>query len=672
MKIAAFSLLCFITFQLSAQDKYWIYLKEKDPSVSVSQLKSIFPDKVLSQKMEAGIDWFDYPVSASAKSLLNQSGVTIVNESRYLNAVSVFATEEQTNILSKLPFVKSVVPVVRLKETEPLNTEAVPMPLNKLNSVSSLDYGNSASQANLTKLSALHSLGITGKGISVGLIDEGTKWQDHEAFASLKIGEQKNFVTQPPGKPAPTFNHGTATLSLMAAYKPGTMIGGTFDSEFYLAETEYGPITDYAFEEDNLVAAIEWMESKGVDIVNVSLGYLDFLDKTSYSYANEDLDGKTALSTLAADIAAKKGMAMFVSAGNEGNSIGKTGSIAPPSDGFHVFASGAVSSSGTIASFSSRGPTNDGRIKPDGTSMGVSTMVALPASTKLPNGGYEFGNGTSYASPLSASAGALILSVYPELKSDELYDALRYTANNSQSPNKDIGWGLIDAEKALYSIGPAVSNQFDVSYSGSTVSLTGKLKFNQSFILGESNCVLRKSGSADSSVLSMTALTNDSVRFSGSFTASENDTIWFSFNLKTADSNIHTYPKNKNFGRLFLFGKPITESENLRRKNIGRTKYVTDTIDLKPISFSVSAPYPNPFNPSVNFKVTSPDHSPYSVKIYNVVGQLVDQFEGQFSIGDNFIHWNVSSGNSNSGSGLYFIQITSNRTSKILKAAFIK
>jgi len=675
MKSKVLLIAVFFTVTVSAQNKYWINLKDKSASVSKSELQTIFSEKALSKKLSEPnqIDWYDYPVKSDYIKQIENSGAKIINQSRWLNSVSVFATPEQILRISEFQFVKSVEGVVRLKNHEPEKGTAISThPISKNSSATTLDYGSSATQINLTKLSALHDLGITGNGISVGLIDEGTKWQDHEAFVSLKLGEQKNFVVVPEGQPASTFNHGTATLSLMGAYKPGSMIGGTFDSKFYLAETEYGPITDYAFEEDNLVAAIEWMEAKGVDVINISLGYLDFLDKTSYSFANGDLDGNTALCTKAADIAAQKGVAMFVAAGNEGNTLGKVGSLNPPSDGFHVFASGAVSSSGTIASFSSRGPTNDGRIKPDAVSMGVSCLVATPASNKKPVGDYEFGNGTSYASPLSASAGALILSVYPELTSEQVYDALRSTANKTNSPNNDYGYGLIDAEKALYKIGPAISNQFSISYLGSKLTFKGFLKWEEAISPTQTKLILYIS-SVDSTVFENTLFSGDSVSFSGNFNATVNDTIHFKIIGKTSSDKSFSYPINNDFKRRFVYGNYMTLSEPLRRAGKNGSKYFTDTIEQKPkpVTFEISNPYPNPFNPETKFSVFSTQATSYTVLVYNAMGQVVDSFYGQLSANDyKIISWN--SVGKNASSGLYFFQFNSGKQNKVMKAVLLK
>lgn len=665
-----FILLLFST-TLSAQNKYWITFTDKSSSVSKSELQKVFTDAVLTKKEQNGLDWYDYPVDKKYISKIKSLGISIHNESRYFNSITVTATENEIEQIRELSFVKEIKPVVRLKRTEPTILADDVRQFSKVQKTTVLDYGNSAAQNSLTKLSSLHNLGINGRGISVGLIDEGTKTIDHEAFSALKLIQQKNFVTPPPGKPANTFTHGTATLSLMGAYMPGKLIGGTFESSFYLAETEYSPVTDYAFEEDNLVSAIEWMESQGVDVINVSLGYLDFLDKTSYSYGNGDLNGQTALCTKAADIAAKKGVAVFVAMGNEGNTIGVTGSLSPPSDGFNVFSSGAVNSNGFLGSFSSRGPTNDGRIKPDGVSMGVQCYVALPASSKLPNGGYEFGNGTSYASPLSASAGALILSVYPELKTPELNSALRLTADKANNPNKDYGWGLIDAEKALYSIGPAVSNQFSITYSGSDLTISGVIKWDETISLTETKMICYRP-TGDSVILSNPLLDGNTFSFSGNISANMNDTLYYRIEGKTVSNKPFNYPLRKEFMRRFVYGQPTTFEEQLRRNGNHSRNIFTDTTEHKPLTFSISPAYPNPFNPETQIKIVSLSQTAFIFEVFNLLGQNIYTSSGTFDQGENILRWNPGYANSSVSSGIYFLKITVNNQTKILKATLLK
>jgi serine protease AprX len=158
------------------------------------------------------------------------------------------------------------------------------------------------------------------------------------------------------------------------------------------------------------------------------------------------MDGNTAVSTIGADIAASRGILVVNSAGNEGSAIPPQNTLIAPSDGDSVCAVGAVSSSGNRASFSSMGPTADGRTKPDVMARGVGTACASPYNPT----GYTSASGTSLSCPLVAGAAALVLQVNPTWTNMEILEALRNTADNASSPSNSYGWGVINTYDAAF------------------------------------------------------------------------------------------------------------------------------------------------------------------------------------------------------------------------------
>jgi subtilisin family serine protease len=157
------------------------------------------------------------------------------------------------------------------------------------------------------------------------------------------------------------------------------------------------------------------------------------------------MDGATAKTTIAANMAVEKGIMVVVSAGNEGKSRDWP-YISAPADGFHVMAVGAVNYRGELADFSSIGPTYDGRIKPDFVAMGEDSYVADPNSAD----GYRKTDGTSMATPLVAGTAALLLQALPDLnRPNELAKLLKYTATRALFPDNQYGWGIINAEAAF-------------------------------------------------------------------------------------------------------------------------------------------------------------------------------------------------------------------------------
>jgi len=242
-------------------------------------------------------------------------------------------------------------------------------------------------------------------------------------------------------------SHGTATLSTIGGFKEGQLIGPAFGSDFILARTE-DDNSETPVEEDNWIAALEWADSIGVDLTSTSLSYLDY-DPPYPSYTWEDMDGNTALITIAADLAVGLGIFVVNSASNSGFNPSHN-TLGAPADGDSVVAVGAVDGSGIRASFSSVGPTTDppGRIKPDLMAMGEGVYVARTSSPTS----YGYSNGTSFSCPILAGASALLLEVDPSLTPIQLRELLKNTASQSNNPDNLNGWGIINTYAAAQSL----------------------------------------------------------------------------------------------------------------------------------------------------------------------------------------------------------------------------
>jgi len=227
-----------------------------------------------------------------------------------------------------------------------------------------LDYGGSAGQISQIAVDQLPTLGLTGRGVVVGVLDAGFAPFSVEALDHAVILGERDFVDRD-STPFETPSHGTSVLSVLGGYAPGQLIGPAYGSSFLLARTEIVEDgIEIRMEEDLWVEGLEWLEREGAEVVNSSLGYSDW-----YTFA--DYDGRTAVTTVAADAAVERGVFIANSVGNEG-----TAGLTAPADGFHVCAVGAVTATGIPWSGSSRGPTADGRTKPDVAALGVSARLA--------------------------------------------------------------------------------------------------------------------------------------------------------------------------------------------------------------------------------------------------------------------------------------------------------
>ncbi len=295
--------------------------------------------------------------------------------------------------------------------------------------------GPSAMPYRQLNLRPLTDQGVDATGVRIAILDTGFDTSD-AAFSGITITAQHDFVfnddvvQDEPGKDvAGAQFHGTATWSLFAGNVAGRLHGVARGASFLLAKTE-DVRSETRVEEDNYVAALEWADSIGVDIVSSSLAYLVF--DNGFSYTPSQLNGDVAVTTVAADMAAQRGILVVTAAGNEGPG---SRSIWTPADGDSVLAIGAEDSLGTIADFSSRGPTADGRIKPDFTAPGVAVCVVT-------GGGHvQRLDGTSFATPLIAASAALVKQMHPSLLPMELRAAFRSTASKRAAPDTIYGWG---------------------------------------------------------------------------------------------------------------------------------------------------------------------------------------------------------------------------------------
>jgi subtilisin family serine protease len=272
----------------------------------------------------------------------------------------------------------------------------------------------------------------------VAVIDAGfTNVDVIPLFSSVNMRGWKNFV--PEGDIFASSDHGTKVLSTMATNQPGILMGSAPEAEYWLLRSE-DVTSEFPVEEDYWVRAVEYADSLGVDVVNTSLGYNHFDDKL-LNYTHADLTGDVSIMSIAADMAYEKGMLVVVSAGNEGNKPWQKST--PPGDAKNVLTVGAVDGDSLIASFSSRGLTADGRIKPDVVSVGSLTF------TIGQEGVIGFTSGTSLSSPFLAGLAASLWSINPDLHRSELIDIILSSSDRYALPDSVYGHGIPDFQKAM-------------------------------------------------------------------------------------------------------------------------------------------------------------------------------------------------------------------------------
>ncbi|MCH8272867.1 MAG: S8 family peptidase [Candidatus Marinimicrobia bacterium] len=433
----------------------WIFLTDKgflsktELNIEIEKQRQNRSLKSLKNrgKVNSPFNFSDLSVYEPYIDQISEYALRIRHKSRWFNAVSIEIRADALPNISSLPFISKIEPVRKHKISFPPTRVMTNFVFGKSVSTDEFDYGSSFDQLDQINVVAAHNSGFTGEGVLIAMFDAGFR-VSHGSFSHIvnsgRLIAQHDFVNDDDivsdENNEQAQGHGTSTWSAVGGFRNGIHIGAAFGASFILAKTE-DIRSETRAEEDNWIAAAEWAETLGADIISSSLAYLDF-DGTEDDYAIEDLDGNTILITLAADFAVSKGIIVVTAIANEGP--GPT-SLWAPADGHDVISVGAVDRSGSTALFSSRGPTIDGRIKPDVVAQGVTTSIAHSGT----DSSYGFANGTSFSTPLVAGAVALLLEACPELMPEELKIALRGAAGNSSSPDNNIGWGLINITASI-------------------------------------------------------------------------------------------------------------------------------------------------------------------------------------------------------------------------------
>ncbi len=429
---------------ISTQGAYSSALESAEASLTPTarerRLKSRGRDEI--------VDFRDLPVYSPYVNQVLATGAKLRQTLKWFNAISVNATKEQTQAIANLSFAR----LMKIVAGSPCEIELPSAPSAPADVIlTTLNYGSSAGQLNQINVVTAHELGFKGQGVIVCMMDVGYK-QEHTAFQNIISGgrllAQYDFINHDfntdldlsqdtPGQA----DHGTATWSTLGGESSGHLYGPSYLANFILAKTE-DISSERHIEEDNWAAGAQWADSIGASVISSSLGYRVF-DYGQGDYSYSDLNGHTAVVTIAAALAAYNGITVCNAMGNEGNS---DGSLVAPADADSILSCGAVDNSGFLAGFSSWGPTFDGRIKPEVCAQGMSTACADPNDMS----GFTTSDGTSLSTPLVGGASGVLLSAHPNWTNLMVREALMMTASKTDSVGNAYGWGIMDVGRALY------------------------------------------------------------------------------------------------------------------------------------------------------------------------------------------------------------------------------
>jgi serine protease AprX len=457
------------TTPLLAQTKYRWLVEFKDKANSpycTCRPAEFLSARSLERRAKCNIPILEEDLPANPlyiKELRKQKKVEYYYASRWLNAAVVASDKKTIDKVRKLKFVKKVTQLGieqprRNPKNRPVRTR-VSAP-NPKEGAKMGEMGFGLRNVAPMRSQFLYLMGARGEGIWVAVMDGGFSLVDSlNLFDSLALqgrlwtgpdfveGDRGVFESSP---------HGTSVLSVMGANAPEHFVGIAPKATYFLLKTEESGY-ESPFEEANWVVGAEWADSIGVDIINASLGYTHFNDSTlNYTYAT--LDGKTALSSRGAAIAARKGMIICNAAGNAGDEPWKH--INTPADAIGVIAVGATNAKNSkYAYFSSVGPTPDGRIKPDLAAPGLEVIGAGLGKYKL-----EATAGTSIASPILAGSLASLWSAYPEKTDQEILNAVFASTDRKHNPDAKLGYGQPDFATAWLLLGGFNTSQKNIQY----------------------------------------------------------------------------------------------------------------------------------------------------------------------------------------------------------------
>jgi serine protease AprX len=414
------ALVIFISYTTCAQQLYWVQYQTK--TTSLAEAPTFFSEKASANRVQHNIPWdnADLPIDTKAKQWSELLGEVIVH-SRWFNASLIYSNEVLSNI--ELPlFVRSIKPYHQqsiMELSSFAETDAKPTQLL------------AKYQTNSLQADTLKKLGLTGKNILIAVFDVGFNGiEDHIAFQHIYarngIIKTKDFIRNKEDK-TNGGSHGTAVLSCIAGYYGEQPMGLATDANFLLARTEHNYREPFA-EEAYWLAAAEWADLNGANIISSSLGY------TYHRYIPSDMNGKTSLVARAATMASKKGILVVNAMGNDGDNGWHY--ISTPADADSVLSIGGISPQNNLhINFSSYGPNNDGLLKPNVCASGYAVCAK-------PDGNYAHMFGTSFATPLISGLAACVWQQHPEFTNMELKAFLESKGHLAPYFDYAVGYGV--------------------------------------------------------------------------------------------------------------------------------------------------------------------------------------------------------------------------------------
>lgn len=435
-------------FNLSfSQEDAWVYFSDKpDASTYFANPLTMLSQRALDRRANQGIalNNTDVPIAQTyIDQVTTSQGITVKAKSKWLNALHIRGSQADIQALTNLPFV-SAIEFANQALNARLSSNVSNNSINKNMDVEeNFNYGNSANQIEMLNGHLLHQQNFTGTGKIIAVLDSGFLNVNVAApfqrlFTNNLILGGYNYVNQSTNVYA-LHNHGTLVLSCMGGFVDGQLVGTAPDAQYYLFVTE-DVSSENPVEESYWVEAAEEADRLGVDVITSSLGYFGY-DNPNYSHTYSEMTGNKAFASRGANVAFSKGIIVVASAGNEGATFEPH--VGVPAEAINVLAIGAVKADETYATFSSIGPSFDGRVKPDVMAQGQAAVVANTS------GNIVTANGTSFSAPIFAGMITSFWSAVPNLTAVEVVQFVKESGDRFMLPTTQYGYGIPDFQTAL-------------------------------------------------------------------------------------------------------------------------------------------------------------------------------------------------------------------------------
>lgn len=454
MKRLQFIILMLVGFSAFAQISptcYRVALSDKNNNpYSIDNPSAYLSERALAKRarFNIAVTEQDLPVTPQYLQQIKaiDPSIRVLSVSKWMNTVTVYCPDSAKLVqIMQLPFTVDFTPVanynldsLQLISSVPVMSKT-PMVAEHFRDTNQYDYGAGFAQIAIHNGHLLHNQGFRGDGMLIAVFDAGWNSVDTSAlfqplFDNGQILGTRDLIPYRDNVYA-GHDHGTLVTSTMAMLSEGMLVGTAPAASYFFIRSEC-PDSEQLIEEDFWAQAAEIADSIGADVINSSLGYTTFPDFPQGDFTYQDVDGVTSIASRAATILGQKGVVVCISAGNDGEN--EWHHIGHPCDAIDVLAVGAADAEGNIGAFSSRGPTYDGRVKPDITSVGVNTACIWPGD--FPG----VASGTSLAGPVAAGLCACLWQALPQKSSTEIMQIIRESGSCYNNPNDSLGYGIPD------------------------------------------------------------------------------------------------------------------------------------------------------------------------------------------------------------------------------------